>query len=182
MIGFIGGPAISGKSEWLIKYLPVHKTIWMGTGDTSIEPMRGRHSQLQKLRTDTSPNWHTQETTDLGRALSSASEGQIVVDSLTCWLSHVAVDASYRQSIDQVALIVAKETSQLLEHLKQHESLSRDIWIVSNEIGTSLPSPHPLERLIREANGRLNCQIASMAQEVIRMDFGIPTWLKGRPL
>lgn len=179
MIGFLGGPAISGKSEWLIRYLPLLKTVWIGTGDISIEAMRGRHTLLQNLRKDMSAQWHTQETTDLNRALQSAVEGQIVVDSLTCWLSHIAVEAAHRQSVDQVALIVARESAQFIEILKQQESLSRDIWLVSNEIGTSLPSPHPLERLIREANGRLNCHIASMAKEVVRIDFGIPSWLKG---
>lgn len=179
MIRMIGGPAISGKSEWLIKHLPLLRAVWIGTGDTSIEPMRARHTYLQNLRKNTSPDWGTVETIELAETIRTSTLSLVAVDSLTCWISRLAVDAAQRQSIDQVAHILSKECHHLIHILKEHDSLGRDIWLVSNEIGTSLPSPHPLERLIREVNGRLNCQVASLAQEVVRMDFGIPSRIKG---
>ncbi len=179
MIGMIGGPAISGKSEWLIKHLPLLKTVWIGTGDTSIEPMCARHTYLQNLRKNMSPDWGTIETSALAETIRATTLSQVAVDSLTCWISKLAVEASQRQSLDQVAHILSKECHSLLHILKEHDSLGRDIWLVTNEIGTSLPSPHPLERLIREANGRLNCQVASLAKEVVRIDFGIPSRIKG---
>jgi len=179
MIGMVGGPAISGKSEWLIKHLPLLKTLWIGTGDISIEPMRVRHTYLQTLRQETSPHWATLETANLTETLRTTTISQIAIDSLTCWITKIAVDACQRQSMDQVAHILAKECEQLLHLLKEHDTLGRHIWLVSNEIGTSLPSPHPLERLIRDVNGRLNCRLAALAKEVVRIDFGLPSRLKG---
>jgi adenosyl cobinamide kinase/adenosyl cobinamide phosphate guanylyltransferase len=178
MIHFVGGAAFSGKSEWLIANIPSFETIWLVTGDTSIEPMNLRYRQLKELRQKNCLKWETVETHDLVRRLSSSSASQLAIDCITGWICKIAVDSFQRQSIDQVAGILAIEISALTEAITQQRSLGRKIWIASNEIGTTLPSPHPLERLIREVNGRFNCQLASLASKVTRLDFAIPTTLK----
>jgi adenosyl cobinamide kinase/adenosyl cobinamide phosphate guanylyltransferase len=182
MIHFVGGPAFSGKSEWLIANIPNHGTKWMVTGDTSIEPMNYRYQKLKEMRQNVSMKWQTQETHDLVRQINSTTTSQLAIDCITGWICKIAIDAFQRQSIDQVASILASETSSLSDAIIQQKSLGRKIWIASNEIGTTLPSPHPLERLIREVNGRFNCQLASMASQVTRLDFAIATHLKSEKI
>jgi len=179
MIRFIGGPAFSGKSEWIIRNLDLDETMWLATGDTSIQAMRQRHSHLKDLRHKTGgENWKTVETTHLLSELRAAAPRQIVIDCSTSWLIARALELTNRQSIQQVAEILASEIHEVQGLIKEQASLGRAVSVIGGEIGACLPSPHPIERLIREVNGRFNQQMAQMASSVIRLDFGLLSVLK----
>lgn len=179
MIIFIGGPAFSGKSEWLIKNAEKIDTLWIATGDTTIEPMRQRHAFLQDMRRSRGEGiWRTIETSDVLSSLELCTSNQIVIDCTTAWLATRSLEINMRHSLVQLAQILANESKKLLTLLKQQSSLGRSVWVTGGEIGACLPSSNPIERLIRESNGRLNQQICQIADEVIRLDFGIPTKIK----
>lgn len=67
----------------------------------------------------------------------------------------------------------------ILARLKQQTT---DFVFICDEVGCGVVPIDPEERAWREAVGRLCCQLAKEADQVIRVCCGIPTVLKGEPL
>jgi len=52
-------------------------------------------------------------------------------------------------------------------------------YVLCREIGCGIVPADRVERAWREAVGRLCCRLAREADEVVRLWWGIPRWLKG---
>jgi adenosylcobinamide kinase/adenosylcobinamide-phosphate guanylyltransferase len=112
-------------------------------------------------------DWRTVDAPrDLAGALASASAGAVLVDCLTLWLSNLMLaDAD-----------IAAETARL------EEALTRavvPVVLVSNEVGLGIVPENALARRFRDAQGRLNQQIAARADRVVMMVAGLPLVVKG---
>jgi len=57
--------------------------------------------------------------------------------------------------------------------------LSFHLFMVCNEVGSSVIPLEEKDRLWRETKGRFSIELALKADRVIRMDSGIPVILKG---
>jgi adenosylcobinamide kinase / adenosylcobinamide-phosphate guanylyltransferase len=103
---------------------------------------------------------------DLASALAEMPEGEtVLVDCLTLWLSN--------QMLAEWDLDV--ESARLVEIL----SSPRGPWfVVSNEVGLGIVPDNPLGRRFRDAQGRLNANVAAVADEVILMVAGLPMKVK----
>lgn len=164
---FVLGGARSGKSrhaQELIEGVP-GRLAYIATGEAFDDEMEAR---IARHREDRGPRWQTIEApVDLVGAMARAAEEAeaVLVDCLTLWLSN---------------LMMAE-----LALLPQFERLCRAIAdcpvplaLVSNEVGLGLVPETPLGRAFRDEAGRLNQQVAAVAQNVVFVAAGLPLRLK----
>ncbi|MGE3306792.1 MAG: bifunctional adenosylcobinamide kinase/adenosylcobinamide-phosphate guanylyltransferase [Rhizobiaceae bacterium] len=120
---------------------------------------------LHRQRRDA--GWQTVEAPhDLVAAIEAVPSGApVLVDCLTLWLSNrMLADAD-----------LDRETAQLVDVLAK----PRGHWfVVSNEVGMGIVPDTPLGRRFRDAQGRLNAQVAAIAGRVLLMVAGLPLQVK----
>lgn len=59
------------------------------------------------------------------------------------------------------------------------DELAQEEIVIATEVGGGVVPADPKERAAREAAGRLNCLLASRADTVVRIFYGLPLVLKG---
>lgn len=160
------GGARSGKSthaEKLATALPAPWT-YIATAQSHDDEMAERIALHRSRRGE---GWRTVDAPlDLAQALGSVPEGRpVLVDCLTLWLSnHMLAD----HDVDAVSA-----------ELEQTLSAPRGPWfVVSNEVGLGIVPDNPLGRRFRDAQGRLNQRVASIADRVLFMVAGLPMQVK----
>ena len=112
--------------------------------------------------------WRTVEAPlDLPGAITAyASEGQaVLIDCLTLWLSNVML-AGQDLIAEQQRLIMALGDA------------SGPLVVVSNEVGLGIVPDNALAREFRDAQGRVNMQVAAMADRAVLIAAGLPLILK----
>ena len=112
--------------------------------------------------------WNTVEVPrDLAGAIAEArGDRPLLIDCLTLWLSNLmlAGDALDREF---AALSIALRAA------------GGPIVMVANEVGLGLVPETPLGRAFRDMAGRLNQEIAGLADRVVFVAAGLPLVLKG---
>lgn len=181
LITFVLGGAYSGKSEFVMSVLNSEKpAVFYVTGAAQHEPLKKRYEQLQKLRTGISMgHWETQFSSDLSASIKLHDISKaFVIDCTYNWLSSLIINNSNQQnhSTAQVHQILEHEISLFVRSLESIEA-GQGI-IVSTDIGSSLPSANPYERLLREVSGKLNQKIAHLSNRFIKLEAGCPILLK----
>lgn len=180
MIHLILGGARSGKSRYALdcaatltaqQQLECHFMATAVAGDDEMRARIERHRQerdLGKLA------WQTHE---VGTALAASLTAQaradrlILVDCLTLWLSGVLCQEPPPSSTDMQGLRQA-----LVETLT---SVSGEMIIVSNEVGSGIVPLGELSRRFADEAGWLNQAVASVADRVTLVVAGLPLTLKG---
>jgi len=161
----IGG-ARSGKSahaERLATALPSPWT-YIATAQAFDTEMADRIAHHRARRGE---GWRTIEAPlDLTDALAAIPAGApLLLDCLTLWLSNQML-AERR---------IEEESTRLVEILAK----PRGPWfVVSNEVGMGIVPDTPLGRRFRDAQGRLNSQVAAVAGRVLFMVAGLPMQVK----
>jgi adenosylcobinamide kinase / adenosylcobinamide-phosphate guanylyltransferase len=161
------GGARSGKSryaEQLITRLPAPWT-YIATAEAWDDEMRERIAEHRARRVE---GWHTVDAPrDLAAALVRA-KGPVLVDCLTLWLSNtmLAEGDVPAASAELVAVFAAAPGP---------------VVAVSNEVGLGIVPDTPLGRRFRDAQGRLNQNVAAIADHVVLLAAGLPLVLKGSP-
>ncbi|MFM2356534.1 MAG: hypothetical protein RLZZ528_2270 [Pseudomonadota bacterium] len=165
---FLGG-ARSGKSRLAERYLraapgPCHYIATAETLDAEMAARVARH------RVDRGGDWVTHEVPlDLAEVLPRLPEGaQVLVDCATLWLSNHLLRGS---DLDA-------ECARLMTALATCPA--RRIAIVSNEVGWGIVPDNALARAFRDAQGRLNQQLAAASGLVVGVMAGLPLVLKGQ--
>jgi adenosylcobinamide kinase/adenosylcobinamide-phosphate guanylyltransferase len=97
----------------------------------------------------------------------AAVDCPLLVDCLTLWLSNLL----------HADRCVETETRALCAALRE---AAGPVVLVSNEVGLGLVPETALGRRFRDAAGRLNQDIAALADRVVFMAAGLPLVLKGR--
>ena len=162
------GGARSGKSRYAQNLAEGSglKCVFIATA----EPLDGEMAdRIARHQTDRGPAWTTKEVPlDLPEAIrdTGSSDAVLLVDCLTLWLSNLM-----HHDRD-----VEASTSDLCEAITSAQGM---LILVSNEIGLGLVPETPLGRSFRDAQGRLNQQIAAVCDRVEFMAAGLPLTLKG---
>ncbi|MFK0687486.1 bifunctional adenosylcobinamide kinase/adenosylcobinamide-phosphate guanylyltransferase [Mesorhizobium sp. IMUNJ 23033] len=163
---FIIGGARSGKSahaETLVTAGPAPWT-YIATAEAYDQEMRERIALHRSRRGE---GWATVDAPlDLVGALTALPDGQpVLVDCLTLWLTNHML----------------AENDVEVECLRLADVLSRPRgpwFVVSNEVGQGIVPDNALARRFRDAAGRLNQQVAAIADTVLLMVAGLPLKVK----
>ncbi|NEX47550.1 bifunctional adenosylcobinamide kinase/adenosylcobinamide-phosphate guanylyltransferase [Rhodobacter sp. ETT8] len=162
----IGG-ARSGKSRLAERLVTAtgRPRCYIATAQAFDAEMQAR---IDQHRTDRGPDWQTLEApTDIATALAACDPGSaILIDCATLWLSNHLLAG---HDLDAAG-------TTLVQALTTHAA---PIVIVSNEVGWGIVPENALARQFRDAQGRLNQQIAARAGSVIGVMAGLPFALKG---
>ncbi|MGO4333359.1 bifunctional adenosylcobinamide kinase/adenosylcobinamide-phosphate guanylyltransferase [Labrys sp. KB_33_2] len=158
------GGARSGKSRHAENLISAHPAPWtyIATAETFDDEMRARIGEHQARR---DANWRTVDAPLALPGALAATQGPVLVDCLTLWLTNLMLGGHDLKSA----------------FLRLQESLgatSGPVVMVSNEVGLSIVPDNALGRAFRDEQGRLNQQIAALADQVIFMVAGLPMVVK----
>jgi adenosylcobinamide kinase/adenosylcobinamide-phosphate guanylyltransferase len=161
------GGARSGKSRYAEELVARHPPPWIyvATAEALDEEMRLRIATHTARR---GPDWTTVETPlNLAAviAVPSRTAAPVLVDCLTLWLSNVMLAG--RNVDNERALFMSALAAA-----------SAPLVLVSNEVGLGLVPETKLGRDFRDAQGRLNAEVAALAGHVVFMAAGLPLVLK----
>jgi adenosylcobinamide kinase/adenosylcobinamide-phosphate guanylyltransferase len=162
------GGARSGKSrhaERLVEAAAVAGT-YCATAEAGDDEMAARIALHRARR---GAFWRTVEAplTLAGTiAAEAAPERPLLIDCLTLWLSNLMLAD---RALDQ----------EFMDLRMALRDAAGPIVLVANEVGLGLVPQTPLGRDFRDAAGRLNQDIAALADRVVFVAAGLPLVLKG---
>lgn len=160
----IGGAA-SGKSSHAESLLAaVDRPVYLATAQAFDDEMRAK---IDAHITRRGARWRTVEAPlDAAEVLDGlGAHDHCLFDCATLWLSN--------QMLAENDL--AAEKARLLEAVS---GCAARLVIVTNEVGMGVVPDTPLGRRFREAQGRLNIELAQVADRVIHVVAGLPRVLK----
>jgi len=160
------GGARSGKTRRALELASAFaRKVYIATAEPRDDEMRARITRHAEERGST---WRTVEAPlELANALADTHDAEIfVVDCLTLWLSNLM----------HAGRDIEAETQKLLTAL---ETCAAHVVLVSNEVGLGIVPDNALARAFRDAQGRLNQEIARVADVVEFVAAGLPLRLKG---
>ena len=98
-------------------------------------------------------------------AFETAPDRPLLIDCLTLWLSNLLFAGK----------CIEVETAAFAAALRE---AAGSVVLVANEVGLGLVPETPLGRRFRDAAGRLNQEVASLADRVVFIVAGLPLVLK----
>jgi adenosylcobinamide kinase / adenosylcobinamide-phosphate guanylyltransferase len=164
------GGARSGKSRYAEEL--IEAVAESGTYCATAQPLDAEMSaRIEAHKARRGPFWRTVEE-PLALAAVIAAEAQrerpLLIDCVTLWLSNVL--HAGRSLEDQTAALGAAL-----------RLAAGPVVLVANEIGMGLVPETPLGRRFRDAAGRLNQDMAMLADRVVFVAAGLPLVLKSAP-
>jgi adenosylcobinamide kinase/adenosylcobinamide-phosphate guanylyltransferase len=161
----IGG-ARSGKSAHAERLVGAHAPPWtyIATAQAYDDEMRERIAHHRARRGE---GWRTLDAPlDLADAIRAVPAGMpVLVDCLTLWLTNHMLAGHD----------VEAECARLVDTLRHPPG---PCFVVSNEVGQGIVPENALARRFRDAAGRLNQQVAAVADTVLLMVAGLPLKVK----
>ena len=161
------GGARSGKSryaEWMVENAASGGT-YCATAEAGDAEMAERIAAHRARR---GAFWRTvEEPLALAPVIATetTSERPLLIDCLTLWLSNLLLAA---KPVDEEALMLCGAL----------RLAAGPVVLVANEVGMGLVPQTPLGRQFRDAAGRLNQQVAALADRVVFIAAGLPLLLK----
>ena len=169
-VTFVFGGGGSGKSEFAERLAASRSghPLYLATAEHTDAEMDARIARHRARRGDA---WGClEEPLDIASAIASADPSCdcILLECLSTWLGNVL----YREGESAWE----KRRAAFLDALR---APARAIVVVGDEVGMGIVPATPLGRSFRDLNGRLNQEVAAIADEVAFVAAGLPLWLKG---
>lgn len=167
---FVVGGARSGKSSWALRYADEHyrNRVFLATARVVDEEMAERVRLHKEAR---GSNWQlVEEPLEVAEVLrTKCSDSEVVlIDCLTIWLNNILFEKG--------EALLRRYQEDLLKAFSERE---RAIVIVANEVGAGIVPDNALGRKFRDLAGRLNQEVAALADKVVLVVAGLPLFLKG---
>ncbi|WP_157217816.1 bifunctional adenosylcobinamide kinase/adenosylcobinamide-phosphate guanylyltransferase [Flavisphingomonas formosensis] len=164
---FVLGGTRSGKSRYaqMRAEALAGDLVYVATAQAQDAEMRDR---IARHQADRGPRWRTIEAPiDLAATVAAeARAGRVLlIDCLTLWASNLMF--AERDA--------ALETGLMAEALR---GAAGPVMLVSNEVGLGIVPDNTLARRFRDIAGRINQEIAAVADEVQFVAAGLPLRLK----
>ena len=164
---FVLGGAASGKSHFAesLCISSELKRVYIATAQSFDDEMRTKIISHQQ---DRGGDWQTiEEPLAIAEHIKSRQAGEVVlIDCATMWLTNLVLGEHD----------IAEHTQLLLMALA---ASAAPVVIVSNEVGQGIVPDNALARAFRNAQGRLNAQIAAQCELAVQVIAGLPRALKG---
>lgn len=161
------GGAASGKSAFAESLVlqAGEPPVYVATAQIFDDEMAMKVARHQKTR---GTGWTTiEEPLDIAAALDQAGRNQpVLIDCATLWLTNVILG---EHDVDAAS-------DGFLQTVK---AFAGPVVVVSNEVGQGIVPDNTLSRQFRNAQGRLNQQIAAEADLVVAVMAGLPMAIKG---
>ncbi len=168
MIHLVIGGARSGKSGYAEQLAKESgkQVFYIATATADDDEMQQRIEHHKNSRPQ---EWELiEESSFLAKVIDNISDDQVVlIDCLTLWLSNwlCCEDISEWKKQKELFLNLLKNSN-------------KDIYIVSNEVGSGIVPMGELSRLFVDEAGWLNQAVARVANEVTLVVAGCPVRLK----
>jgi adenosylcobinamide kinase/adenosylcobinamide-phosphate guanylyltransferase len=168
------GGARSGKSAFALALAGKkwRRPLYVATAEYSDPEMARRIAVHKKSR---SRKWAcVEEPLEIARLISGVNKhfsqcDGLLIDCLTVWLNNVI----YKEGVKSFQ----RRKKELLQAVRKSR---RSLIMVANEVGLGVVPPSELGREFRDLAGRLNQDLASIADTVVFMAAGLPLVIKGR--
>lgn len=150
--------------------------LYLATAEALDDEMKQRITRHQKDRPD---NWTTvEEPLNINSVFEKYGDKYdlILLDCLTLWLTNKLGQAGDDYNREE---LMDSITDDCIEFLETSIHCNADLVIVSNQAELGLISSYSLGRLFQDLTGLLHQKIASYADNVIVLQAGIPTAIKG---
>jgi adenosylcobinamide kinase/adenosylcobinamide-phosphate guanylyltransferase len=177
---FIVGGCRSGKSAYAHKLACAYARVaYLATAVAQDTEMLRRIADHRRVRP---AHWLTiEEPLKIAAALKELDEGleAVILDCLTLYLNNLITASGI---IDKAPADYTEYknpiTQQLDEIIHSAKNINPVVIIVSNELGTGIVPPDPVSRFFRDMMGLMNQRLAQEADEVYKLEVGIPVKLK----
>jgi adenosylcobinamide kinase / adenosylcobinamide-phosphate guanylyltransferase len=160
------GGARSGKSRHAERLVEqAGGGIYLATAEAGDAEMQAR---IRAHRARRGSAWQTiEEPRDLEPALLHAAAGgrPVLVDCLTLWLSNILLAGADVEAASEALLMALPR-------------VKAPVLLVANEVGLGIVPDNALARRFRDAAGRLNQAVATIADRVLFIAAGLPLVLK----
>ncbi|TPL54823.1 bifunctional adenosylcobinamide kinase/adenosylcobinamide-phosphate guanylyltransferase [Mesorhizobium sp. B2-4-6] len=163
---FVLGGARSGKSSYAESLTTAFSSPWayIATAQAYDDEMRERIALHRSRRGE---GWITVDAPlELVGVIEALPDHEpVLIDCLTLWLTN--------------HMLAEHDVEAECERLADMLSRPRGPWfVVSNEVGLGIVPDNALARRFRDAAGRLNQQVAAVADSVLMMVAGLPLKVK----
>lgn len=164
MITLVTGAARSGKTRFALKHAGEREPrVYIATAEPLDEEMRER---AERHRQERGGRWTTiEEPLDLVRPLSQTCP-VFVIDCLTLWLSNWLL-----RDPDSIPTQIQRLKTAI-------KGVRSDVIVITNEVGWSVIPENRLARSFRDWSGKMNQDVAEVADAVYLMVCGIPVKVK----
>ncbi|HXB20027.1 MAG TPA: bifunctional adenosylcobinamide kinase/adenosylcobinamide-phosphate guanylyltransferase [Candidatus Solibacter sp.] len=171
-ITLVLGGARSGKSRYAQQLASGwDRVTFIATAQRSDDEMRER---IERHRQERPASWSTVEVqVDLDLAVDrhGLESEVLLIDCLALYAANMmAIEHNNEEKI-------LERVDRLCQALRKAGS---SVVLVSNEVGSGVHPSHPSGRFFRDLLGRINQQIAQVADNVLLMVAGIPLAVKGQ--
>jgi adenosylcobinamide kinase/adenosylcobinamide-phosphate guanylyltransferase len=169
----ITGGARSGKSTFAESLMVGGPVDYVATGYPASADDPDWAERVRSHQERRPADWRTIETLDVVGVLVAAGPEPVLVDCVGLWLTRTADELNAWAGGSEDA--VEARVSGLLDALS---GTSRDVVLVTNEVGLGLVPDTASGRWFRDALGRLNVGLAERCDEVWLCVAGIPVPVK----
>jgi adenosylcobinamide kinase/adenosylcobinamide-phosphate guanylyltransferase len=169
----VTGGARSGKSTFAESVMGGGQVDYVATGYPASAEDPDWADRVRSHQVRRPAGWHTTETLDVAGVLLADSPTPVLVDCVGLWLTRTADELNAWAEGAEDA--VEARVSGLLDALSR---TTRDVVLVTNEVGLGLVPDTASGRWFRDALGRLNIGLAGRCDEVWLCVAGIPVPVK----
>ncbi|AMS06428.1 bifunctional adenosylcobinamide kinase/adenosylcobinamide-phosphate guanylyltransferase [Acidipropionibacterium acidipropionici] len=165
------GGARSGKSTWAESRVSTFPEVtYVATSARNPDdPEWEERIRIHQARRPAS--WTTEETLDIAGVLLDRKDSPVLVDCLGVWITRILDETGAWTGEDGWQDAVRSRVDELVDAVHR---TTRELVLVSNEVGMGVVPETPAGRIFRDELGRLNTAVAAACDEVWVCVAGIP--------